>query len=518
MTENTKLLVLTGVHGKSSGELGSDDNGFLRDSQKQETVLKNRELPGNKADDIDAKNIQFGFEDVGQINVRDNSTRTLDEKKFVLAVKKFNPTVLVLAFCWSHNSELNDLLRAAGIYSTIILREELAQITESRHVRLDEGQENLIKRITEENPKNLFLWGTSGSGKTLMLAEALKMKLSHLRREGKQEIRVIVTTMQGRDPLMKDLQEKYLPDIARNSFIEIRELARELSDDIRYEKDRPQNTLKNLLIFLNAQRSHSSSHTILLVDEVIPMSKEEEDNDAGKADWSSLRSPEGVDFIVSLHTFASSAAVWEVVPPTDSRVLSHRLTTPHRNCADIARYLKFQIEHENGMYLSGIEEDEQAEHLPPGRLPVWMERSQEVTDGEVLDFINENFVAEAHLSVTVLYGDDPNAKAEEWCSEHRWRYLSAAEIWGCENQCVVMIDIGTMHTEFISRGRNLLVIVSTRGRHRCNTLSSYHSICNAGTMLNRSLIMPLSTSRPPLSAQIMLMAIAHTTVSSCSRR
>ena len=504
MTENARLLVLTGVHGKSSGELGSDDNGFLRDSQRQETVLKNRELPGNKADDIDGKNIQFGFEDVGQINVRDNSTRTLDEKKFVVAVKNFNPTVLVLAFCWSHKSELNDLLRAAGIYSTLILREELAQITESRHVRLDEGQENLIKRITEENPKNLFLWGTSGSGKTLMLAEALKMKLSHLRREGKQEIRVIVTTMQGRDPLMKDLQEKYLPDIARNSFIEIRELARELSDDIRYEFGRPQNTLKNLLIFLYAQPSHSSSHTILLVDEVHPMSKEEEDKNASKADWSSLRSLEGVDFIVSLSTFASSEEVWEVVPPTDSRVLSHRLTTPHRNCAEIARYLKFQLHHEytmNGMYLTDIEEDKQAEHLPPGRLPVWMERSQEVTDGEVFDFINENYVAEAHLSVTVLHGgDDPSAKAEEWCSEHKWIYLDSAQITGSENQCVVMIDNGTMHNEFISRGRNLLVIVSTRGRNRCNTLSSSHSICNAGITLNGSLMMPLSTSRPPTLA------------------
>ena len=46
----------------------------------------------------------------------------LDANKFVAAVKDFQPTMILLAFCWSHKSELNDLLRAAGIYSSLILR------------------------------------------------------------------------------------------------------------------------------------------------------------------------------------------------------------------------------------------------------------------------------------------------------------------------------------------------------------------------------------------------------------
>merc|ERR1719367_2667016 len=216
MKENTRLLVLTGVHGQQSGELGGKDNGFVRDSRGQIELLK-----GKYETEIKAGKITMEVEDVGLHNASDTSTKKLDEKKFVEAVKKFKPTVLVLAFCWSRESEMNDLLREAGIYSTLILREELAQITESRHVHLDEDQRNLIQRIAEEKPKNVFLWGTSGSGKTLMLAEALKMKISQLRREGKQDVRVIVATMNGGDPLMKDLQEKYLPDIATESFIAI---------------------------------------------------------------------------------------------------------------------------------------------------------------------------------------------------------------------------------------------------------------------------------------------------------
>merc|ERR1719367_1227054 len=219
MKENTRLLVLTGVHGQQSGEIGGKDNGFVRDSRGQIDLLK-----GKYKADIVAGKITMEVEDVGLHNASDTSTKELDEEKFVEAVKKFRPTVLVLAFCWSRKSELNDLLRAAGIYSTLILREELAQITESRHVHLDEVQENLIRRIAEEKPKSLFLWGSSGTGKSLMLVEALKMKISQLKKDGKQDIRVIVAAQNGKDPLMKELAKKYLPDIDRKSFFKLEDL------------------------------------------------------------------------------------------------------------------------------------------------------------------------------------------------------------------------------------------------------------------------------------------------------
>ena len=190
MHENTRLLVLAGVHGTEDGRLGDREDTFVTSCEAQIELLRRQ-----KAEEIEAKNIQFRVVDVGQIDINDTNRRQLDENKFVEEVKIFKPTVLVLAFPWSHKSELNDLLRAAGIYSTLILREDLAQITESRHVHLDEGQEELIRRIAEEEPKNVFLWGSSGTGKTLMLCEALKIKISQLRRRGKKDVRVFVTTM-----------------------------------------------------------------------------------------------------------------------------------------------------------------------------------------------------------------------------------------------------------------------------------------------------------------------------------
>ena len=191
---------------------------------------------------------------------------------------------------------------------------------------------------------------------------------------------------------------------------------------------------------------------------------ETQNNNACKADWSFLKSRENVDFIVTLSTFAAAKALVEVVHPSDSNVVSQRLTTPHRNCAEIAALLKFYVHHLGRAYLSGTDKEKQAEHLPPGRLPVWVERSREVTDEQVLKFVSQTFVAECELSTTVV-DDDPSMRSHKWCHKHGWRYLGTSEVHGREDQCMVLMDTRLI-PELISRGRNLLVIVTTRGKRR----------------------------------------------------
>ena len=102
----------------------------------------------------------------------------------------------------------------------------------------------------------------------------------------------------------------------------------------------------------------------------------------------------------------------------------------------------------------------------PGRMPIWVERSREVSDEEVLEFVNENYVDdEAKQSFTVIHDYDyPTPEAEKWCSEHQWRYLKWSEIYGSEDQGVILLDV-MLFPEQISRGRNLLVIVTTRRKH-----------------------------------------------------
>jgi DNA replication protein DnaC len=187
MPARTRLLVLAGIHGCEDGALGVkediEEDGFVADSRKQMEILKK-----TKAEDIAKKDISINVEDIG----RHGDMTELDLDKLTIAVKEFDPTVILLAFCWSEKSELNDVLRSAGIYTGMVLRDERAQIIESRHVELDEGQKDFIRTITEKKPRNIFLWGSSGSGKTLLMIEALLMKISQYTREGRQ-LQVIVT-------------------------------------------------------------------------------------------------------------------------------------------------------------------------------------------------------------------------------------------------------------------------------------------------------------------------------------
>jgi hypothetical protein len=238
-----------------------------------------------KRDDFVKKEIVINVEDIG----RHGDRSELDLDKLTEAVKSLDPTVILLAFCWSEKSELNDVLRSAGIYTGMILREERAQIIESRHVELDEGQKEVIRTVAEKKPRNIFLWGSSGSGKTLLLIEALLMKISQYRREGRH-LEVIATSYQAvrsDDALMKDFREKYLSSLADQDNVRIvpcRVLCQE--QDVEYDWDQPQSTLASLLPHLAA----SPPLTLLLVDETQP----------GGGDWAAFQPCDNLDFMIAL--------------------------------------------------------------------------------------------------------------------------------------------------------------------------------------------------------------------------
>ena len=61
----------------------------------------------------------------------------LDPEKLVAAIKKHNPTLISLSFCYTNVSDLNDILRSAGIYTVLIMSKDRANITEGKYVVLD---------------------------------------------------------------------------------------------------------------------------------------------------------------------------------------------------------------------------------------------------------------------------------------------------------------------------------------------------------------------------------------------
>ena len=210
--KNTRFLILTGIHGKNDGKLGSKDNGMVLDYEFAINGLKK-----DFKDDIEDKNVQIILEDVGS----HVDSMKLDEVKFVAAVKKHNPTLISLSFCHTDKSELNDILRAAGIYAVLFITQDKSEITEGKYVFLDEIQRQVIDKVANEKPQNILLWGSHGTGKTLLLAQALAMKISYYKKQN-LPIKIIVSSYSNDstdDPLMQDLKTKYLAHIVHEEYV-----------------------------------------------------------------------------------------------------------------------------------------------------------------------------------------------------------------------------------------------------------------------------------------------------------
>ena len=202
---NTKVLVLAGIHGCQDGKLGAIDEGLLREYEHQIQFLKKK-----YKEDLEEKKAEFVLENIGSYM----DEAEFNEVTFLKAVREHNPTVITIAFCYTNVSVINDILRLSGIYTFLILSKDRANLTNDRCMALDSTQKQIIKTVAEVQPKNIFLWGSSGTGKTVILTEILKMKISHYKKKNIR-LNVFVTSYMAASgsQLIKDFKEKYLSHI-----------------------------------------------------------------------------------------------------------------------------------------------------------------------------------------------------------------------------------------------------------------------------------------------------------------
>ena len=123
---------------------------------------------------------------------------------------------------------------------------------------------------------------------------------------------------------------------------------------------------------------------------------------------------------------------------------------------------KYDISH--GMtiknkHLSTAADKELADdQLPAGHTPVWIEPPGGATQVQMLERVET--MAGQYQDVMVLYpGRDLRAAA--WCEEKGWKYHCAHHIYGCEAQCVVLLEC-FLKPEYITRGRNMFIILNSK--------------------------------------------------------
>ena len=98
------------------------------------------------------------------------------------------------------------------------------------------------------------------------------------------------------------------------------------------------------------------------------------------------------------------------------------------------------------------------DQLPAGHTPVWIEPPRGATQVQMLERV-ETMAGQYQDVMVLYYGSDERAAA--WCKERGWKYHSADNIYGCEAQCVVLLNCPLV-TEFLTRGRNMLIIFNNK--------------------------------------------------------
>ena len=233
-----EFVVVCGVHGSPEGEMLEGDEDFYYDYDAMfrwfhNEVRYKKCAPKNSKpfELVEKRQYQMGTViDLNSVKDPEYEERyKLDEKSKLTLKREFDrlvvsktPVVLFLASCWSHNGEISDILRSCGIYSTLRLLENKGELSMGRFFKLDSNQTEILSTVASDHgqndpnhlkSKNIFLYGSHGTGKTILLSEIFMMRLAYYNthRIGLCKKIFLSFTAYSEDyQLLKDMKEKHL--------------------------------------------------------------------------------------------------------------------------------------------------------------------------------------------------------------------------------------------------------------------------------------------------------------------
>ena len=155
----------------------------------------------------------------------------------------------------------------------------------------------------------LFVYGSAGTGKTLILIESLKIKVSRLLSQGKK-VRILATTFDDYNTeLLNSFATKYLVNMQKNIEVtSLKQLCNEL--DIKHHGSTPRDTLNRVITTLSDKYRKTDTVILLLVDEV-----EACNLDQKKPDWRDLEVKENVIWLLGLSPRNGYVTSNQIIPP-----------------------------------------------------------------------------------------------------------------------------------------------------------------------------------------------------------
>ena len=102
------------------------------------------------------------------------SARKNHRQKLVDFLEEKKPDLLIIAWCYSTNGDVCMELRSNAILSRMIVEAEMRKIG-IKDAKLNSDQIDVLKKAQDSKIKDIILTGGTGSGKTIIGAEVIKI-------------------------------------------------------------------------------------------------------------------------------------------------------------------------------------------------------------------------------------------------------------------------------------------------------------------------------------------------------
>ena len=259
--EGSHILVISGVHGKRNHHGRTEISRASKPMKKEDMneMCKLAKKYNTKEKNIKIVNFDINSY-VDEIHNEDDE-QFLEHLRFELDQMDLQPTIIVHAFCESSYSIIMDLFTSGGLHAEQALRRDLTLITGKGNLTLDNEQMSLVRKVVTLAPRLVFLWGSPGTGKTILGEQAALVLAGKYARKGKRW-RLFVVLPEKADKLLKESREKHKtqPNI---TVISLEKLCREvgLTLDSKPVTVEQVNTLQRKL-------EQQETHTIIFLDEI----------------------------------------------------------------------------------------------------------------------------------------------------------------------------------------------------------------------------------------------------------
>ena len=208
-------------------------------------------------------------------------------------------------------------------------------------------------------------------------------------------------------------------------------------------------------------KKYRDKKVILFLDEVQPCKYHEEIN----FDMSDLDiSYANIDLLMAINPQDTlSKGKFNINPPKAIFTLTKQLIHRHRNSyvnGIFLEHYKSITETFRGILNPFYDKSLDPNLLPSGRLPIWIQRSPQVPDRQILDLIKREYMSDKEHATILTYKE--SEEIAQWCDQNGCRYIGDKYPWGIEDQVVVIFN-SSPGPEALSRARNCLIMVTIKG-------------------------------------------------------